>query len=133
MEMDCKTVHQNLINYQENNLPSGIKKDFEAHVTGCESCKRLVSGFQSVEALIEEAKKVEPDPFMATRIVQFIENELASRQKKRLYMLRPALVTLTTLCAIAVGIAIGKSSSDRINMINQNQNQIEDLKTELYI
>jgi len=70
---------------------------------------------------------------MATRIIQHIEDDLTSQGKKRGFMLRPILVMLTFVGAIILGFAIGKSGFDRINGYDANKNQIENLKTELYI
>lgn len=131
--MDCKIVHHNLLDYLENNLQPGTKKDIEAHISECESCRGLVSGFQSVEAIIEKTKETDPNPFMATRIVQYIENELTNYERNRVSVLRPILVTSTVLCAIAIGVLIGKVNSDRLIVKDENQSQIENLKTELFI
>ena len=131
--MDCKIVHRHLIAYQEDTLLPDIKSNIEAHLSTCKSCKQLYSGFHSMEAIIEKAQAAQPNPFMTTRIIQHIENELTGRATKRGLALRPILLTLTVLCAIVMGYAIGKSSFDRINAPGKNQNQIENLKTGLFI
>jgi len=131
--MDCRIVQHNLFTYRENDLPPGITRDIEAHISECESCKKLLAGFQSVETLIEKDRAAEPNPFIATRIILYIENDLARQSKKRGLILRPILVTLTVLGAVALGYTIGKSGFDRIIGPVDNNNQIENLKTELYI
>jgi hypothetical protein len=102
-------------------------------VTGCEACKQLLDGFVAVSATIEKARAAEPGPFVITRIRQHIESELTKPEIKPSYALRPILLTLTMLCAIAAGIAIGKVNSDRISGYDEYQSQIEDLKTDLFI
>ena len=131
--MECGKVQRNLLNYREGILTPEFRKDIEAHISACGSCKQLLSGMQAVEAIIEKSRSADPDPFIATRIIQHIENELINPKAGYVFELRPVLVTLTALCAIAVGIAIGKSSFDRISGYDENQNQIENLKTELFI
>jgi len=131
--MDCKIVHQHLIDYQENNLQRGLKQDIEAHLSECGSCRRLLTGFQSVEAIIEKAKKTDPHPYISTRIVQHIENELSTYKRTRIPVLRPIMLTSTVISAIAIGILIGKVNSDRIGGNDENQDQIENLRTELFI
>jgi predicted anti-sigma-YlaC factor YlaD len=131
--MDCNIVHHNLFAYRENDLEPGIKGKFEAHIAECESCKKLLAGFQSMEALIEKARTAEPNPFIATRIIDHIEKDLAGQPKSQGFVLRPILVTLTVLGAIALGYTIGKNGFDRIIGPVENINQIENLKTELYI
>ena len=131
--MDCKIVHRHLIAYQEDNLQTDIRRAFDAHLSECNSCKNLLCGIQSVEAIIDKAKAADPNPFMTTRIIQHIENELKDREKNQGLALRPILATLTVLCAIVMGYAIGKSSFDRVNGYDNNKNQIENLKTGLFI
>lgn len=131
--MDCSIVQHNLFAYREDDLQPDIKKDFEAHLSGCESCRRLLTDFQSVEIIIEKARAAEPNPFLATRIIQFIENNQLSKSRKRAFILRPILVTLTIAGAIVLGFTIGKSGYDRISGDDKNANLIENLKTELYI
>ena len=58
---------------------------------------------------------------------------LTNPAKNRGFVLRPVLLTLTVIGAIVLGFAIGKSGSDRINRSDENNSQIENLKTELYI
>lgn len=131
--MDCSDVHRNLIAYRENDLQPVIRKDIEAHLSGCESCRKLVTGFESVEKIIEQARVVEPNPFMTTRIIHHIENNLEKAPVKHGLIIRPILVTLVILGAIAIGYTIGKNGFDRINIVDENKSQLEQLKTELYI
>jgi predicted anti-sigma-YlaC factor YlaD len=131
--MECRIVQHNLFTYHEGHLAPGLKKDIEAHLSECGSCKQLLTGIQAMEAAIENSKAAEPNPYITTRIMQHIDNELINPEIKHFFVLRPILLTLTALCAIAVGIVIGKSSFDRISVNDENQNQIENLKAELFI
>jgi predicted anti-sigma-YlaC factor YlaD len=131
--MDCKIVQHNLFAYLEDELSPDIKRDFETHISECESCKKLLADFQSVETIIGKSKASEPNPFISTRIIQFIEDKLLSKRRKSIVILRPILVTLTVAGAIVLGFTIGKSGYERINGNNEYTNQIENLKTELHI
>jgi predicted anti-sigma-YlaC factor YlaD len=131
--MDCKIVQHNLFAYLDDELRPDIKRDVEAHLSGCDSCKQLLANFLSVETIIEKSKAAEPNPFMATRIIHHIEDNLISRKSRKVFVLRPILVTLTVTGAIVLGFTIGKSGYDRINGVDNNAEQIENLKTELHI
>jgi hypothetical protein len=131
--LDCSIVELNLFDYLENKLQPNIRNAFEAHISVCPSCNKLLIGIQSIDVIIEKARMAEPDPFASTRIIQRIENELTKHENKRVRALRPILVTFTIICAIAMGFAIGKSRFDRVSGYADNQNQIENLKTELFI
>jgi predicted anti-sigma-YlaC factor YlaD len=131
--MHCTIVHRNLFAYREKGLQPGVLEEFEAHLSGCEACRHLVAGFESMEGVFEKARKFEPDPFLATRTIQYLENNLGHRSNARRYALRPILVTLTAIGAIFLGYTIGKSGSERMNTPGENVSQIESLKTDLYI
>jgi predicted anti-sigma-YlaC factor YlaD len=131
--MDCSFVQHNLVAYRDNNLQPGIRRDIESHLSGCDSCKKLLAGLDVVEKVIEEAKAAEPSPFAATRIISHIENNIEKKAEKRRLFFRPVLVTLAVLGAIALGFTIGKSGFNRINGTVDNKNRIETLKSDLYI
>jgi len=133
--MNCRIFQINIIDYQEDKLSPSIKREMDIHLSSCKSCEQLLSGFQTVEAIIANARKAESNPFMRTRIIQHVENELSKKRENRVVILRPILYTLSILGAIALGFVVGRAGSDRINRFseNNNQNQIENLRTGLYI
>lgn len=131
--MDCSYIHKNLIAYRENNLPPGISKEFESHLSECQSCRTLFSGWENIERAIESARAAEPGPFVATRILQHIESSLEKKTGKGKLIFRPVLVTMAVIGAIALGVTIGKSGFERITASSGNKSQIETLKSDLYI
>jgi hypothetical protein len=131
--MDCSFVRHNLIAYRESNLPLDVRMEIETHLSGCESCRKILAGWEYLERAIEQKKATEPIPFAATRIIRHIEDNLEKRSGKKVLVFRPILVTLAALGAIALGFTIGKSEFKRINGTNENKSQIETLKSDLYI
>jgi predicted anti-sigma-YlaC factor YlaD len=131
--MDCSSVHHNLLAYSEDNVTPEIKRDIETHLSECGPCRHLFAGMESVDQIFERARAVEPNPFIATRIIRYVENNLENKVEKRGLVFRPILVTLAILGAIALGYTIGKSGFDRMNGAVENKSQIENLKLELYI
>ncbi len=72
--------------------------------------------------IIEQEKKLEPNPFLASRILSSIGNEnVGQMQINRplgLRLLNPALIGLSVAAAVTVGVIIG-------NLYNPNKNFIE--------
>jgi predicted anti-sigma-YlaC factor YlaD len=130
---DCHIVEHNLFDYLENRLSGESRRDVEAHLSGCESCRELVDSIESVENIIRKARSAETDPFVATRIIQHIENTLEPVKHKHSGAIRPVLLALTLACAVATGFFIGKINSERLQGYAENQSQVENLKTELFI
>jgi predicted anti-sigma-YlaC factor YlaD len=133
MTMDCSFVRHNLIAYRESKLPPDVRREIETHLSECESCRKIIAGWEYLERAIEQKKATEPNPFAATRIIRHIENNLDKKEGRKVLVLRPILVTLAALGAIAIGFTIGKSEFNRINGTNENKSQIETLKSDLYI
>jgi predicted anti-sigma-YlaC factor YlaD len=131
--MDCSFVQHNLVAYRDNNLQSAIRRDIESHLSGCDSCRMLLTGMDSLDKIIEKDRAVEPDPFISTRILTYLENNLEKKAEKRRLVFKPILVTLAVVGAIALGFTIGKSGFDRISGTVDNKTRIETLKSDLYI
>jgi predicted anti-sigma-YlaC factor YlaD len=131
--MDCSFVRNKLTAFREDNLPPEIRREIEIHIVECDSCRYLLSRMESVDLIIEQARAIEPSPYIATRIIRHIENNLEKKEEKRGLVFRPVLITLAVLSAIALGYTIGKSGFDKMNGAVENKSQIENLKSELYI
>jgi hypothetical protein len=111
---DCGFIRLNLFSYRENTLSPGEREMFEVHCRSCEECGRLVSGFSSFEALMEEKKAAAPGPFIHTRTIRKIEDFL-EQDKKPHYIfsgrvLRPAMAAFIVLFALLIGFSIGRQA-----------------------
>ncbi len=110
--MECSFIHANLFNYQDRLLPDREYKAFEEHLLTCRECATLVSEFASVEAIMEEKKSQEPNPFVATRILQRMETELERDpvKAKPLFqrVLQPVSFSLLLIVAVFIGFMLVK-------------------------
>ena len=131
--MDCTDVQHYLFDYGEGELAPGLIKSFEKHIQECENCSRLFKRYQSLETAIEEEKEVEPNPFAATRILQYIENSQQRRIRVAVSVLRPVLITLVLFLALAVGFLVGRMAQPSTSVGTSGNTEIDVLKSDLYI
>jgi hypothetical protein len=136
-KMDCTFVRSNLFSYQEQQLSAKDRIEFEDHLLSCEECSRIVSEFQSVTSLFDKKKSIETNPFIRTRILQRIENQMTEAGTETnpfiQKILRPISISFVLLIAIVIGFSIGKQKETRFSDANNHQNDLQAMKTELNI
>lgn len=87
--------------------------------------------------LVRQARNQEPSPFLATRILQRIENEFSAPNTKRGTVFYPVLRPVAITLALAFGILIGAITAKN-NLNDQQDNSLrtenlESLRTEFLI
>jgi len=131
--MDCRDFKNNLFAYVEGDLSPETRDAMDKHTTGCESCSRLLAGFLSIEGAIKAEKAQEPNPFTATRILQQMESYKKKRSLLTFPLLRPVMITLILLAALATGFLVGNHGTSRKSRISAENNQIEVLRSDFYV
>jgi predicted anti-sigma-YlaC factor YlaD len=131
--MDCKIVQENLFRYKEGKLREIEKLEFNKHLATCSACKEIYSGFEAIENIMDKQKSMKPDPFAGTRIKQKLQNRLERKQNSKVAALKPVFIGLLLIFAVAVGMLIGSSHMPVNNNISENQEQLDVLRSDLYI
>ncbi len=135
--MDCEHLRENLFDLQADRLSPEMSLDAKTHIQCCPACKKIVDEFNAIVKLINKEKEREPDPLSGKRILQYINSKLEKRQTGRILAWLRVLTPLALAASILIGIFIGRFAakqgipSDDI-LTNQNQD-IELIKSELYI
>lgn len=81
---------------------------------------------RNIQGFINREKQIQPNPFLATRIMARIETP----QVERVSRWRPVVLTVCLLLTIVVGIGLGKSyrpTADTYSGISINDSDIEGL------
>jgi len=135
--MNCFEIKENLFKYSEDELPADTRRAFQEHTRTCQACSAIVADFISFELLIGNEKIIKPNAFAGTRILQSLESEMELQnyhQRIRFSrLLQPALVTLSLILALLIGFVIGRQGGLNINAKAANTQQVETLKSDLYI
>jgi anti-sigma factor RsiW len=69
--------------YLDGQLDAGGNGLVEMHLRECESCRGLVEEMREVTKLFRSAERLEPSPFLWTRIAAGFEHETMERSWKR--------------------------------------------------
>ena len=108
--MNCHLCRKLSEAYAEGSLSSDTKNQVEAHLIDCEVCREIFRLQVLTDRLIKHEKETVSNPFLATRVMAFIENsEINSYIQAPLFkrFLRPVLITTALAAAILYGIIIG--------------------------
>lgn len=109
-KMKCKEVHKLIGPFLNGLLDEKKSKLFHSHLSECNSCEKLVNEMSATLLILDNQKRLLPDPFMHTRIMQEIENRKHTNVVFRLgRILQPIMVAAILIIGIYVGIGLGNS------------------------
>jgi len=135
--IDCSFIQSNLFSYQEKRLSVAANKEFVDHLNSCDECSLIVSDFQSVISVIERKKSEKPNPFIQTRILNRLESQMERENEKPIpvfqRILRPITVSFMLLVAMLIGFSLVKQRHEGFANIDNHQNSIQAMKSELNI
>ncbi len=128
--MDCKTLNRKLPDYFREKPDPELKREMDKHMEGCGDCQSLAERMQSLETVIDREKDVNVNPFMSSRILNYLENRMAVPEASRTYFWKPALVTLGLLAAMAVGITLGSGGA---KMTMTEEDSLDKIRSGLFV
>ncbi len=67
--MRCKDIENRFIFHIENDLSNEEKTEITGHLKDCLMCSEIYKSIQRSLLIIEEQKKLQPSPFLYTRII----------------------------------------------------------------
>jgi hypothetical protein len=135
--MNCASFKNSLFALSENDYSLFSADEFEAHSKECAECSILLEEFSKTMAIIEQDKLNEPDPFVATRLIQKLENY----QKAEIWwvfpvskpVLQPLFLGIGIVVAILLGVVMGFEESGLIRTRIANNFDIESVRSELNV
>ena len=131
-DMDCRDLQNNLFAYGEGRLSSNKAAALEEHADRCMSCARLLNVYRGFESAVELEKAQGPNPFAATRILQYLENNQQSPARRAVPFLRPLFIAPALFFAAGLGFLIG-TQGGAITPAEATGQPVEVLKKELFI
>lgn len=109
--MNCKTVHNKLIFFLENELPVSEMKQVEQHLESCSECALFLKEMQLSFSILEDEKVHEQNPFFYTRVKARLENMDAKQvvgQAIFARVLQPLAFSVILLLGVYGGIKLGQ-------------------------
>ncbi len=123
--------------FREGVLSEDILQSCRQHVASCSKCSRLNTEFSKLEEIIEQEKAALPNPFAATRILQYLDNEIGVPEKKHssgwIRVLQPVAIAVALVCGILIGSYTARKDVVQGNQLVNNSENIEFLKSNLFI
>lgn len=128
--MTCKDIEERLAAYQEKTLPPEEKSLVEEHLIICAKCSSALAVLEKTLVLIKDLPEVEPPPWFTQKIMAQIRE--ASEKKhsllKRLFYpfhIKIPIEALATLCVVALGLYVYKTSGPEIKTYQTPPTTIE--------
>ncbi len=126
--MDCKECKNKLIFYFENSLEKEEMGKVKNHIALCDECQSALNQLVKSFEIIEIEKQMRANPFLATRVIQNIQNRSNNTVIGLIRKLQPALFSLLLVVTLTLGILLGN-----LYQINNSDVYVSDQFEELYI
>jgi predicted anti-sigma-YlaC factor YlaD len=109
--MKCKEVRKRLGDYASGDLKPEVYEMVSEHLKLCIKCSALLEELNSTMRLINKRERLEPNPFLYTRIKEKLhdsqENEIRVKIPVFRRVLQPVMLSLLLAGAIFTGIKLG--------------------------
>lgn len=136
--MKCKEVRKRLADYASGDLKPELYGIVGKHLETCQECSALIEQLNSTMELIDKRKKLEPNPFLYTRIKEKLsdsaENEVLIQVPVFKRILQPIVLSLLMTGALFTGIKIGNivvsEREQALNYIEKTEYYLNDLEHE---
>jgi len=103
---DCKKAQQNLTDAVDNRLNESDKKDFETHISQCQSCRNDYELDTLTKDFVQSKITRHTTPHeIALRIKQDIEKQVASEQPAKGFLTRFPYARAAVIAMLVIGVA----------------------------
>lgn len=111
--MKCKEVRKRLADYASGDLKPEPYRMVDEHLELCPECSALLIELNSTMELLDKRKRLEPNPFLYTRLKERLsdsgENEARIRVPVFSRVLQPLILSLLLAGALFTGIKLGNT------------------------
>lgn len=111
-DMECKTLHKDLIFYLDNEVSNQKRIEIEEHLGKCVDCRSFLAFLQEEMQIIGKEKNPEASPFFYTRLsARLEENSERLVQSQWVRFVQPAFFSLILVLGIYGGLRLGSNAS----------------------
>jgi predicted anti-sigma-YlaC factor YlaD len=124
--MNCKNYRNNLIGFIKGQLSKDEEVRIREHLGGCEECRAFADYLRATMSIIEMEKRIEPDPFLATRIEGILQASSAPKYEtsRKARFITVLSFSVFILAGAFGGFGLGKLISPRSNANELAANEI---------
>jgi hypothetical protein len=112
--MKSNHVYNKMLFLLNGELSEIERKQTEEHLTTCSECSIAYERLTITMSLIDEEKKLEPGPYLFSKIQNRIDalnesNEIIYRKPSVISILKPVYISLLILFAVFTGMLVGSN------------------------
>ena len=107
--MDCRRVQENLLEYQQNRLPEGLKIEFNDHLEACLECRSFLESLKLVDVELDRFGDITSSPYFDQKLNVCLD-ELARHSRRPAFfelLRQPYVLSFAFLFLATVSIWIG--------------------------
>lgn len=108
-EMNCKTVHKDLIFYLEGNVDETVKTDIENHLSTCKNCSDFALMLKETLNVIEREKSIEAGSVFTEEVIAR-SAALTAKQFSIFDALKYVAAAAVIVLGVITGISIARYS-----------------------
>jgi predicted anti-sigma-YlaC factor YlaD len=115
--MNCQLCRKELDAYRGGKLHDDMRTQVEDHLKQCEECADIFRIQSLADLVIDNEKTINPDNYLASRIMARIENHEEAGYRTIspfIRVLKPALIMTSMAAAIFAGVLIGNIYSPTV-------------------
>ncbi len=117
--MKCKEFEQMIPDILEGRIKGGEMQELDQHLVACSSCSSLVAKINSVNKMIDNLPKDEPQPFFTARVMHRIESV-----QNEWYSLTPVLKGKSAVAVssfvVVFGIFLGILFGGQLSVLSES-------------
>ncbi|NOZ45456.1 MAG: zf-HC2 domain-containing protein [Chlorobi bacterium] len=124
--MNCKECTEKLVFYIDKELNNNELNTMQEHLKLCSSCNIAYKQLCNKLSVIDKERDLIPNPYLATRILNRIENISYKSNRQQQRILQPAFLIFILIIALFTGFLVGNSYQTIAND-NNSSVQTDDL------
>lgn len=141
--MNCSEVESRMMDWLDNTLEEGLRKDIESHLVNCERCLDELKDVKQVMQFIANQEEAKPDDSLRINFYHMLHREIQKNEKRntltppkppiRWFDNRAAIIAAAfalIICGTFLGAFIQSKiiNSNPANQLKQLQSEVSDLK-----
>ncbi len=131
--MKCKIPDRDLIIYAEGSLSAEGKDYLESHLAECSECRDFLSFLEESMEVVQNDKKINPNPFLFTRILSGIEVAEKGQPRYSKKLIPAFAFSFLFVAGILGGVFMGRlysGNSDYSNDLQEEVSYFNDIRQE---
>jgi hypothetical protein len=126
--MECRDVQDKLNLYVEDLLSPREKRIVREHIFTCPTCSKALQELEKAISLLNDLDRIEPPPWLATKIMAHIENDAESLRGILSWLFRPFTIkipiqALTLVLIVGLSVLLYRANIPEFDLTRPSENR----------